>query len=33
LAGDICRECMREVEEFGRGQTADDQTLVILKAT
>ena len=32
-AGDICRECMREVEEFGRGQTADDQTLVILKAT
>ncbi len=31
-AGDICRECMREVEEYGRGQTSDDQTLVILKA-
>jgi sigma-B regulation protein RsbU (phosphoserine phosphatase) len=31
-ATDICRECMREVEAFGRGQVADDQSLVILKA-
>jgi sigma-B regulation protein RsbU (phosphoserine phosphatase) len=31
-AAEMCRECMRDVEEYGRGQASDDRTLVILRA-